>query len=66
MAGSTVKVPFALIARKGLALPHLAEGYPAVIKDLVGKNWGVLALGVSVHFMAQTHPDRCRASSRAT
>jgi NitT/TauT family transport system substrate-binding protein len=54
VAGSTVKVPFALIARKGLALPHRAEGYPAVIKDLVGKNWGVVALGVSVHFMAQT------------
>jgi ABC-type nitrate/sulfonate/bicarbonate transport system substrate-binding protein len=54
VAGSTVKVPFALIARKGLALPHLAEGYPAVIKDLVGKNWGVVALGVSVHFIAQT------------
>jgi NitT/TauT family transport system substrate-binding protein len=53
VAGSTVKVPFALIARKGLPLPHAAEGYPAVIKDLVGKNWGVLALGVSVHFMEQ-------------
>jgi NitT/TauT family transport system substrate-binding protein len=54
VAGSTVKVPFALIARKGFELPHLASGYPAVIKDLVGKNWGVLALGVSVHFMSQT------------
>jgi ABC-type nitrate/sulfonate/bicarbonate transport system substrate-binding protein len=54
VAGSTVKVPFALIARKGLNLPHAAEGYPAVIKHLVGKNWGVLALGVSVHFMSQT------------
>ncbi len=53
VAGSTVKVPFALIARKGLALPHAGEGYPAVIKDLAGKNWGVLALGVSVHFMSQ-------------
>jgi NitT/TauT family transport system substrate-binding protein len=49
-----VKVPFALIARKGLELPKVAQGYPAVIKDLVGKNWGVLALGVSVHFMSQT------------
>ena len=54
VAGSTVKVPFAFIARKGLPLPHLAEGYPAVIKDLVGKNWGVLALGVSVQYMEQT------------
>lgn len=53
VAGSTVKVPFALLVRKGIALPHLAEGYPGVIKDLIGKNWGVLALGVSVHFMAQ-------------
>jgi NitT/TauT family transport system substrate-binding protein len=54
VAGSTVKVPFALIVRKGIPLPHAKEGYPAVIQDLVGKNWGVLALGVSVHFMAQT------------
>lgn len=54
VAGSTIKVPFALIAREGVALPHAKDGYPAVIKDLVGKNWGVLALGVSVHFMAQT------------
>jgi NitT/TauT family transport system substrate-binding protein len=53
VVGSTAKVPFALIARKGLELPHAKEGYPAVIKDLVGKNWGVLALGVSVHFMEQ-------------
>lgn len=53
VAGATVKVPFALIARKGLDLPHAAQGYPAVMKDLVGKNWGVIALGVSVHFMSQ-------------
>lgn len=51
VAGSTVRMPFALIARKGLPLPHLAEGYPAVIKDLTGKNWGVLALGVSVQYI---------------
>jgi ABC-type nitrate/sulfonate/bicarbonate transport system substrate-binding protein len=54
VAGSTVTIPFAFIARKGLALPHLAEGYPAVIKDLIGKNWGVLALGVSVQYMEET------------
>jgi NitT/TauT family transport system substrate-binding protein len=54
VAGSTVKVPFSLLVRKGIDLPHAKDGYPAVIKDLVGKNWGVLALGVSVHFMAET------------
>jgi NitT/TauT family transport system substrate-binding protein len=53
VAGSTAKMPFAFIARKDLALPHLAEGYPAVIKDLTGKNWGVLALGVSVQYIEQ-------------
>jgi NitT/TauT family transport system substrate-binding protein len=51
--GSTVKMPFAFIARKGLELPHLKEGYPSVIKDLVGKNWGVLALGVSVQYIEE-------------
>jgi ABC-type nitrate/sulfonate/bicarbonate transport system substrate-binding protein len=54
VTGSTVKVPFALIVRKGVPLPDSAKGYPGVIKDLLGKNWGVLAMGVSVHFMAQT------------
>jgi NitT/TauT family transport system substrate-binding protein len=51
--GSTVNVPFAFIVRKGQEMPHLKDGYPAVIKDLVGKNWGVLALGVSVQFMSE-------------
>jgi NitT/TauT family transport system substrate-binding protein len=53
IAGSTAKVPFAFIARKGLDLPHLKDGYPAVMKDLVGKKWGVYALGVSVQYMEQ-------------
>jgi ABC-type nitrate/sulfonate/bicarbonate transport system substrate-binding protein len=53
VAGSTAKVPFAFIVRKGLDLPHLKDGYPGVIKDLVGKKWGVLALGVSVQYMEQ-------------
>jgi NitT/TauT family transport system substrate-binding protein len=54
VAGSTVKIPFAFIVRNGLLLPHLADGYPAVIQDLVGKTWGVLALGVSVQYMEET------------
>jgi ABC-type nitrate/sulfonate/bicarbonate transport system substrate-binding protein len=51
VAGSTVKMPFALISRAGLPVPHLQDGYPAVIKDLVGKKWGVLALGVSIQYV---------------
>lgn len=53
VTGSTVKVPFALVARKGIDLPRRAKGYPDVVGDLTGKNWGVVALGVSVHSMAQ-------------
>jgi NitT/TauT family transport system substrate-binding protein len=53
IAGSTVKVPFSLVVRKGIDLPRKAKGYPDVVGDLLGKNWGVVALGVSVHFMAQ-------------
>jgi NitT/TauT family transport system substrate-binding protein len=53
VAGSTVRMPFGFIARKGIDLPHLGDGYPAVIQDLVGKNWGVLALGVSVQYISE-------------
>jgi ABC-type nitrate/sulfonate/bicarbonate transport system substrate-binding protein len=53
VAGSAAKVPFALIARKGLPLPHLKDGYPEVLKDLIGKKWGVVALGVSVQYLDQ-------------
>jgi NitT/TauT family transport system substrate-binding protein len=38
VTGSTVKVPFALIVRKGVPLPDLAKGYPAVIKDLLART----------------------------
>jgi NitT/TauT family transport system substrate-binding protein len=34
----------ALVAGKQLALPHLDEGYPAVMKDLAGKKIGVTVL----------------------
>jgi NitT/TauT family transport system substrate-binding protein len=53
VAGSTVKMPFALIARQGLDLPHAKDGYPAAVDDLVGKNWGVFALGVSIEYIAR-------------
>jgi NitT/TauT family transport system substrate-binding protein len=35
----------ALVARNGLELAHLSQGYPAIMKDLVGKRIGVTALG---------------------
>ena len=53
VAGSTMRMPFGFIVRKGIALTHLQDGYPAVVKDLAGKNWGVLALGVSLQYVSQ-------------
>lgn len=41
---------FAAVAGPGLALPNLGAGYPAVMKDLVGKKLGVTALGSTSHF----------------
>lgn len=41
---------FAAIAGPKLPLPNLAAGYPAVMKDFVGKNLGVTGLGASSHF----------------
>jgi len=41
---------FAAIAGPKIALPNLSAGYPAVMKDFVGKNLGVTGLGASSHF----------------
>ena len=35
----------ALVAQKDLALPHLSQGYPAMMQDFVDKKIGVTALG---------------------
>ena len=36
-----------LVARNGLAMPNLKDGYPAMMKDLVGKKIGVTALAAT-------------------
>lgn len=51
VVGNTVNAPFALVARAGTPLPHLKEGYPKVIGDLLHTNWGVIELGVSTQFI---------------
>lgn len=41
---------FSAIAGPKLALPNRGAGYPAVMKDFVGKTLGVTGLGSSAHF----------------
>ena len=36
-----------LVARKGLELPHLSEGYPGMMQDFVGKKIGVTQLAAT-------------------
>lgn len=45
--------PLSLIVRSDLPLPHLKDGFPTVLKDLIGKRWGVTALGTSTQFTLQ-------------
>lgn len=39
--------PYTLDVRKDLPLPHLAQGYPAVMQDLKGRKIGVTARGAA-------------------
>lgn len=43
-----------LVARKGLSLPHLAEGYPGLMKDFVGKKIGVTQLAAVTEAYARS------------
>jgi NitT/TauT family transport system substrate-binding protein len=43
-----------LVGRPGLALPHLDEGYPAIMQDLIGKKIGVTVLGGTTEAFVQS------------
>jgi NitT/TauT family transport system substrate-binding protein len=51
VVGNTTRVPFKLIVNQDVPMPHASDGYPAVIGDLTGKKWGVIALGVSLQYL---------------
>jgi NitT/TauT family transport system substrate-binding protein len=53
VVGNTISLPYALIVRKGFPLPHQKDGYPAVMQDLKGANVGVVARGVSTHYITE-------------
>jgi len=45
---------FALVVRDDVALPGAAAGYPAVMKDIVGKKVGVSARGAGTEYAMRT------------
>ncbi len=46
-------VHYALVVRKGLPMPNMAEGYPGYMKDLEGKTIGVNVLGSTADAFAR-------------
>ena len=48
-------VHYVLVVGKHVPLPHKSEGFPAVMKDLVGKKIGVVALGSTVDNLARAN-----------
>lgn len=50
-------VHYVLVVGKDVPLPHKAEGYPAVMKDLIGKKIGVNALGSTTDILAKSNFD---------
>lgn len=55
VAGMNNTIHYALVVRKDLELPHEADGYPAVMQDLVGKRIGVNALGSTTNALARAN-----------
>jgi ABC-type nitrate/sulfonate/bicarbonate transport system substrate-binding protein len=53
VVGNLVKPPFQLVARMGVALPHLSKGYPKDLTDLLHKNWGIIEVGVSEQYIEE-------------
>jgi NitT/TauT family transport system substrate-binding protein len=53
VVGNTVALPYALIVRSDKPLPHLKDGYPKVMEDLKGANVGIVARGVSTHYLTE-------------
>jgi len=47
-------VHYVLVAGKHVPLPHKSEGYPAIMKDLIGKKIGTNAFGSTTDTLART------------
>ena len=54
MVLGTWGVQFTIMARNDLPLPDINSGYPAVMKDLVGKKIGVSARGSGTEYAMRT------------
>jgi len=49
--GAMDRVPFHVVARNDVSLPHKRDGYPAVMQDFKGKRIGVTARGAGVELV---------------
>jgi ABC-type nitrate/sulfonate/bicarbonate transport system substrate-binding protein len=53
VVGESAGVPYSLVVRKGLPLENAPQGYPAVMKDLLGKKIGVFGLGTGSEYFVR-------------
>jgi NitT/TauT family transport system substrate-binding protein len=53
VVGNSVALPYALIVRSDKPLPHKKDGYPKVMQDLKDANIGIVARGVSTHYLTE-------------
>lgn len=53
VVGESAGTPYSLVARKGVPLPNGPQGYPAVMKDLLGKKIGVFGLGTGSEYFVR-------------
>jgi NitT/TauT family transport system substrate-binding protein len=54
VVGESSGVPYSIVARKAAALPNATAGYPASMKDLVGRRIGVFGLGTGSELFVKT------------
>jgi NitT/TauT family transport system substrate-binding protein len=54
VVGESGGVPYSIVARKDLQTPNEKIGYPALMKDLVGKKVGVFGLGTGSEAFVKT------------
>jgi NitT/TauT family transport system substrate-binding protein len=52
VVGNEIRNFYVLVGSTGRSFPHAGEGYPAVMKDLKGVQFGVNALGATTHLMS--------------
>lgn len=53
VVGESAGVPYSFVVRKGVPTPNATAGYPAVMRDILGKKVGVFGLGTGSEYFVR-------------